>query len=249
MSGKIFFKNHKMGLAVLAVFFIFLSISIHLSHNFFMFRLLRGIICFTTLFYLIAAHGKNIQKWIFGFLLFYGASSISTVWFENITMATISMILNFIAFLMLLWYVLPKFTLKNLTKTFTLLFGLLVLVNGYLFIQFVELMKEMTLSQTQYIFMILCAFCGILLSFLALFCNHFQNTRQSMVFTLLVFLIIFAEIFRAIGYYNLAYSNFFVYLGRIFLVLSLCVLVNFSFMDLKIVKKSKKSISESIPLK
>lgn len=247
MPKKRFFQNYKLGLAILAVFFIFLSIAIHLSHNFFLFRLLRGIICFTTLVYLVAAHGKSLQKWIFGFLLFYGASSITTVWFENSIMASVSMILNFIAFLMLLWYIVPKFKLRNLTKAFTLLFVLMVLVNGYLFIQFVELMKEMTLSQVQYIFMILCAFCGILLGFLALFCNHFQNTRQSMAYTLLVFLIIFAEIFRAIGYYNLAYNPSFVYLGRIFLVLSLCVLVHLSFLDFKIEKKSKKELDNSIP--
>ena len=243
MSARIFFKNYKMALGILAVFFIFLSITIHLYHNFFMFRLLRGIICYTTLFYLLIAHGKNIQKWVVGFLFFYGASSITTVWFENSTIASISMVLNFIAFLMLLWYVLPKFTLKKITKTFTLLFILMVLVNGYLFIQFVELMKEMTLNQTQYIFMILCAFCGILLGFLALFYNHFYNSPQSMAFTLVVFLIIFAEIFRAIGYYNLADNNLFVYLGRTFLVLSLCFLVHFSFLDLKNNKSEKPPIS------
>jgi hypothetical protein len=246
MSEKIFLKNYKLALGTLAVFFIFLSITIHLFHNFFLFRLLRGIICYTTLFYLLFAHRKNIQKWIVGFLLFYGTSSVTSVWFENSTMAGISMILNFIAFIMLLWYIIPKFTLKNVTKTFTLLFIFLISVNGYLFIQFIELLKDMALSQTQYIFMILCAFCGILLGFLALFCNHFQPTPQSMAFTLLVFLIIFAEIFRAIGYYNLADGASFIYLGRIFLVLSLCVLVHFSFLDLKNTKTLKKSISKNI---
>lgn len=243
MSEKIFFKNYKIGLAILAVFFICLSITIHHFQNYFLFRLLRGIICYTTLLYLLFAHGKKIQKWIVGFLFFYGASSITTVWYENGIMAGLSMILNFIAFLILFLYILPKFTLKKITKTFTILFILMVIVNGYLFFQLVELMKEMTLNITQYIFMLLSASCGILLGFLALFYNHYFNNAQSMAFTMLIFSIIFAEIFRGIGYYNLADTVLFVYLGRIFLVLSLSMVVHFSFLDLKPARNLKPSFS------
>ncbi len=246
MSAKTFFKNYKRGLAILAIFFICLSITIHLFHNYFLFRLLRGIICYATLIYLLAAHGKKIQKWVVGFLFFYGTSSVTTIWYENGTMASISMILNFIAFLILFFYVLPKFSLKKITKTFTLLFIMMIVVNGYLFIQLLELMKEMTLNNTQYIFMLLSAFCGILLAFLALFNNHYFNNPQSMSFTLFIFLIIFAEIFRGIGYYNLAEGVLFVYLGRIFLILSLCVLVHFSFLDLKTVKRLKLTVPKEI---
>lgn len=242
MSQKIFFRNHKVGIIILAILFISISILIHHYNNYFLYRLLRGIICYTTLIYLLLAHGKKIQKWIVGFLFFYGTSSITTVWFENGTMASISMILNFIAFIMLLWYVVPKFKIEKLTKSFTLLFILIVIINGYLFIQLIEMMKAMTLNYTQYIFMLLSAFCGIFLAFMALFYNHFYNTRQSMAFTILVFLIIFAEIFRGIGYYDLANSIFFVYLARIFLVLSLSVLVHFSFLDLNKNSVSKPSI-------
>ena len=233
MAEKVFFRNYKIELGILAVFFILLSIAVHLFHNFFLFRLLRGIICYTTLIYLFVAHRGNIQKWLVGFLFFYGASSITTAWYENGMMATISMILNFASFLMLLLYVVPKFSLRKISKTFTLLFILMVIVNGYLFLQLVELMKSMTLNNTQYIFMILCASCGILLGFLALFDNHYDNSNQSMVFTLLIFLLIFAEVFRGIAYYNLAEGAVFIYLARIFFVFSLCVLVHFSFLDIK----------------
>lgn len=243
MPEKVFFRNYKIELAILAVFFILLSITVHLFHNFFLFRLLRGIICFSTLFYLFIAHRQNIQKWLVGFLFFYGASSITTAWYENGTMATLSMILNFVAFLMLLLYVVPKFSLRKISKTFTLLFILMVLVNGYLFLQLVELMKSMTLNYTQYIFMLLCASCGILLGFLALFYNHYESSRQSMAFTLLVYLIIFAEIFRGIAYYNLADGVAFVYLARIFFVFSLCVLVHFSFLGMKNTKILNASFS------
>ncbi len=243
MSDKNSLRNYKIGLIILTALFILLSITVHLFHNYFLFRLLRGIACYTTLVYLLIAQGRNIQKWVVGFLFFYGASSFSTVWYENGNMASISMILNFIAFLMLLWYVIPKINLKNITKTFTALFVLMVIVNGYLFIQLIELMREMTLNYTQYLFMILSAFSGILLGFLALFYNHFFNSKLSMTFTLLIFLIIFAEIFRGIGYYNLGYSIAFVYLARIFLVLSLYTLVNFSFLDVKNIKNVKASVS------
>jgi len=233
MPERIFFKNHKIGLGILAIIFIAVSILIHTLHNYFLFRLLRGIICYTALAYLLIAHGRNIQKWLLGFLFFYGASSIATVWYEKSTMASISMILNFLAFLMLLWYIVPKINLKNLTKKFTLLFVFMVLVNGYLFMNLIELMKDMTLNHIQYLFMILSASCGILLAFLALFYNHFFNSKLSMSFTLLVFLIIFAEIFRGIAYYDLGHSYIFVYLARISFVGSLYTLVHFSYLDLK----------------
>ncbi len=236
MSEKNFFRNYKVGLGILAICFISASIIIHAFHNYFLFRLLRGIICYTTLAYLLIIHRKNIQKWLIGFLFFYGASSITTLWYENGIMASTSMILNFIAFLMLLWFIIPKFKIENLTKTFTLLFILMILVNGYLFIQFIELMEDMTLNYTQYIFMMLSAFCGILLGFLALFYNHFYNTKRSMAFLLLIFLLIFSEIFRGIGYYNLVNGFAFVYLARIFLVLALYFLVHFSLLDLKNLK-------------
>jgi hypothetical protein len=242
MSEKLFFKNYKIGLGILAVFFIVLSVIIHLFHNFFLFRLLRGIICYTALIYLLVAQGSRLQKWMAGFLFFYGASSVATVWYENAIMASVAMILNFVSFLMLLWYVVPKFKTENLTKAFSLLFVVMIIINGYLFFQLVELMRAMTLSGTQYIFMLLSACCGILLAFLALFHNHFYNTPQSMAFTLLIFLIIFAEIFRGIGYYDLGYSIIFVYLARIFLVLSLCTAVHFSFLDLKYAKDGNKSL-------
>ncbi|WP_220092309.1 hypothetical protein [Aequorivita sp. CIP111184] len=222
-----------MGLGILAVFFICLSIAIYLFQNYFLFRLLRAIICFTALSYLFVAHRKRIQKWIVGFLFFYGASSITTVWYENGTMASISMILNFIAFLFLLWYIVPKVNLQNLSKTFTILFILIVLVNGYLFFKLIELMKEMILSKTQYIFMLLDALCGILLVFLSLLYNHSVNNAKSMSYALLIFLLIFGEIFRSIAYYNLAYGATFVYLGRIFFVLSMYMVVHFSFLELK----------------
>lgn len=240
MSEKNFLRNYKVGLGILAVCFISASIIIHAFHNYFLYRLLRGIICYTTLAYLLIAHRKNIQKWLVGFLFFYGASSIAAVWYEYGIMASTSMILNFIAFLLLLWFIIPKFKIENLTKTFTLLFILMVIVNGYLFFQLIELMKDMTLNYTQYAFMVLSAFCGILLGFLALFYNHFYNTRQSMAFVLLVFLLIFSEIFRGIGYYNLTDGVVFIYLARISLVLALCVLVHFSFLDLKNPKRLSK---------
>lgn len=245
MLEKPFFKNYKIGLVILAIFFIGLSISIYLLENYFLFRLLRGIVCYTTLVYLLMIHGKNIQKWIVAFLFFYGASSITTVWFENGTMASISMILNFIAFLMLFFYILPKFSLKKITKTFTILFILMITVNGYLLLQLIEIMKELT-NNTQYVFMLLSAWSGILLAFLALMHNHYFNTPQSMAFTLLIFSLVFAQIFRGIGYYQLEEGALFIYLGRIFFILSLCVIVHISHLDLKTVKSLRTPINKEI---
>lgn len=240
MDGKNFLLKYKLGLGFFAIIYLIVSFIAYGLEDFFLYRLLRGTICFATLLFLLIVQRKKVRPWLLGFLFFYGASSLATGWYEESTMAAVSMMLNFVSFCFLLAYIVPKFKFKNLNQTFALLFFLTMAINGYLFFQLIGLMKAMTLSQTQYIFMVLGMACGIFLGFLALFNNHYFNTPQSMSFTFLVFLIIFAEIFRGIGYYDLAYSVVFIYLARIFLTLAMFVAVNLSFV---LVSKEETELS------
>lgn len=230
---KFFNKNYKVVLAVLAVSFIAVSLLLHTFENYFWYRFIRGIYCYAILVFLLFVHGKNAPKWLVGFLVFNGASCITMAWFENQLMASVTMILAFISFLTFFWYVIPKVKIAHFTKVFSLLFIIILGVNGYLFFRFIEAMRDFALSETQYIFTLLSGITGSLLGFFALFHNHIYNSSQSMSFMILVLLLIFSGVFRGIGYYDLVFGSTFVYLARILYALSLCVLVYFSFLEVK----------------
>ncbi|MFT7071100.1 MAG: hypothetical protein ACJA1Z_001430 [Patiriisocius sp.] len=46
-----------------------------------------------------------------------------------------------------------------------------------------------------------------------------------------VLFLIFSEVYRALGYYNIAYSNFVVYLAQARLILSIGVFVHYSVLN------------------
>ncbi len=230
---NLFSKNYKVGLVVLSIIFIALSIILHLNENYFWYRLVRGIFCGIILIFLLMVQGKNVQKWIVGFLIFNGASCITMAWFEDKLMASATMVLAFISYMMFFFYIIPKVKISHFTKTFSLLFILLLLFNGYLFIQFIEAMRDLTLSETQHNFTLISGITGSLLGFFALYQNHIFNTQQSMTFMFVVIMLIFSGIFRGIGYYDLIVGNIFVYLSRILYVLALSVLFHLSVLDLK----------------
>tara|TARA_R110002050_G_scaffold166578_1_gene297157 strand:- start:595 stop:1320 length:726 start_codon:yes stop_codon:yes gene_type:complete len=236
---EFFRKNYKVILAIIAIGFITVSIFLHTSENYFWYRLVRGIFGYSILILLLTAYGRKVPKWIVGFLVLNGASCITTIWFENEMMASITMILAFVSFLMFFSYVIPKIRFVHFTTIFSLLFIVILFVNGYLFIQLIEAMKDFTLSETQYVVMLLSGICASLIGFFALHQNHIYNNSQSMTFMILVILLIFAGIFRGIGYYNLVYGNVFIYLARILYALSLWVLFHFAVMEIKIKEDGK----------
>lgn len=224
-------KKYKVGLAIFAACFVVISISFHIAENYFWFRLIRGIFCYSILAYLLFTLRKDVNKWVVGFLTFNGASCFAMVWYENDVMASISMILGFISILFVFWHVIPGIKIQNFNKRFTFLFILILLFNGYLFIQLIESMRSAILTEAQYNFMLLSSIGGSLLGFFALFNNHIYNTPQSMSFMILVLLLIFSGVLRAIGYYNLETGLPFMYVARLLYALAISVLVHYSFLD------------------
>lgn len=202
---------------------------------------MRALIAFSALIYLGSVHGNMLPYWISLFLMFLGLSSAAALWYENPLMATVTIVLDFASIIVLIVYVFSKIKFKQIIKRLSFVFLAIVILNGYLLLQFIDLFKEMTLSYTHYVFVFLTAISIIFLGFLTLAYNHFFNSGSTFVFTGFVFLFIFAEVFRAFGYYDLAYSVAFVYLARILLVLAVCTLVHFTFLEKKEIVESKSS--------
>ena len=150
-----------------------------------------------------------------------------TIWYEVEIAAILTLVLNTLAYISLIMALLPK-TSFNMNVSFKVIFILLVLVNGYLLYLLIDMIRDIGLDNLTYALMLISTFTIVTLGFLALLYNHTFGSKVSMVFCVFVFGIIFAEVFRAIGYYNFGYGDAAVYLARILLIASLGSLVYFS---------------------
>ena len=219
------YRNYKAVLAVVSVVLFITSLIVHEYENWPIYRGLRGVASFAFLGLLLLFNLRKINYYLVGFLFFYGASSFATIWYENNIIAIIAMALNFIAFVFLILEVYPKVSFVKMDALFTIFFLVMVLFNGYLLYEFTEMIRDFTLSNAHYIFMLLGAMSLVVVAYLTLLSNYHLSSEASLVFTLFVFCMIFCEIFRAIGYYNFAYGDFAVYIARALLIFgsSLCV--------------------------
>ncbi|WP_147278547.1 hypothetical protein [Marinirhabdus gelatinilytica] len=223
----------------MSVLLLLASVTVHYLGNYPVYRLLRGVISFTFLAILFSYHKKNTNPLLATFLILYGTSSVITIWYENATLGFISLILNFIAYLFLIRAVWLKATFKNLGIALTLVFIVLIIINAYLLYEFITMMRDFANGGLNYASMLLGAMALVVVSFLALLYNHTYNSKPSLVFTIAVFMFVFAEIFRAIGYYGFGFDNIPVYIARILLILGSGMIVHFALMP----KKNNESLS------
>lgn len=218
-------------LFVLSAFFLIQS-------EFKVYRLFRAGICLTFLFFLLKFSRMPISKTLIFFISFYGASSLMSIWYEYEVAAVLTLVLNTLAYISLIIALLPKTSFK-MNLAFKIIFILLVLVNGYLLYLLIEMIRDFGQGNTTYALMLISTFTGVILGFLALLYNHTFGSKASIVFCVFVFGIIFAEVFRAIGYYDFGYGDAAVYLARILLIVSLGYLVYFSMLP--------KELDEQLP--
>ena len=226
-------KKHVKVLALLSILLLILSIYVHSTENFAVYRGLRGAICFSFLTVLFFYRKKKVNVIVIAFLLLYGISSFVTIWYENSLWAIISMALNVIAFLVLIRALWPKISFKKMTALFAIFSGLLLLVNVYLLYIFVEMMRGFTSGNLHYVFIMIGSMSLVVTGFFSLLYNHKFSSRASLIFTLFVVALVFAEVFRAIGYYDFAYGNFSVYIARALLLLGCALLAHYELMDKK----------------
>ncbi|WP_139149397.1 hypothetical protein [Ulvibacter litoralis] len=224
-------KEYKRVLAIVALILLAFSIGVHHEENYFLYRMLRAVCCFVFLGFLLYFKKRKENPLLVLFLLFYGLSSFIVVWYEKNTLAIISLIFNLIAVLILIRAIFPKVSFKKMNSYFISLLTVLVLFNGYLLYEFVYMTKDYTFSSAHYALILVGSMSLLVLCFLALLYNFLHSTKASLIFALFVFAILFAEIFRAIGYYDFAYGNAAVYISRFLLLTSLYLLVNYCMIE------------------
>ncbi|MBX2827275.1 MAG: hypothetical protein KTR22_03900 [Flavobacteriaceae bacterium] len=231
-------KNYKVIITLIGIVFLLVSIYIHTTDNFVLYRLIRGIIIFFFLGLLLYYQSSRWDKVLILFLLLYGSSSILTIWYENTTCATGSMVLSFLSYLVLIASLIPKVKFREMNALFLIAFIILVGVNAYLLYELILLIKDFALSKLHYSFILLGAMSLAVVGFLALMFNHRYSSKTTLMYTFFVFLLIFSEVFRAIGYYDIAYGDVSVYIARGLLIAALSMLLNHVVAN----KKSNKQI-------
>ena len=223
-------KNYKLVLFLAGLLLFAGSVLVHITDNFIAYRGLRGIVSFLFLLIMVFYNRKETNLLLIIFLSLYGSASILTIWYESNLMAVLSLALNFVAVSCIVVALWKKASFKNLGVSLSIVFFLLLAVNTYLLYQLIAMIKDFNISNLLYAVMLLGAMTLVVAGALSLLYNHSNNTKASLVFTVFVFLLIFAEIFRAISYYDFGFGNASVYIARASLIIATALLVHFSIM-------------------
>jgi hypothetical protein len=222
-------KSHIRVVALLSALLFLASIYFYNADNLPVYRALRGVICFSFLLVLFF-YKRNAVNWIAGaFLILFGSASVAGIWYET----SMSLILNLSAFMVLIGALSPKVSFKKLNIYFAAFCILLVLVNAYLLYNFIEMIRDFALGELHYFLVMIGSMLLVITGFLSLLYNHKFSSKVSLIFTMFVFVLIFAEVFRAIAYYNFAYENFSVYMSRALLLLGCSLLVHYELTEKK----------------
>ena len=230
MTKMVLFKNYKTNIFLICLLFFIISAFFYNAGNFFFFRLMRSLVGFSLLLFLVFMLKKKVPLVVFSFLMLYNLSSLATVKYEIPFYAILSMFLNLFAFLVLTIHLLPKVSFKKMNTYFILSFILMVVLNGYLTIQFVNMFRGFSVNETHSVVIVVIPIVLVFTIFLAFLYNHKVNSNASMAFLCFVIIIItFSGTFRAIAYYEMIESNLSVYIERLLLVIGLGVITHYAF--------------------
>ncbi|MGJ8666689.1 MAG: hypothetical protein ACSHW7_10005 [Patiriisocius sp.] len=224
----LFKKHYKIILFVLGLTLLASSIYVHWQRDFFTYRMLRAIVSFVFLAYLCYIHRVTTSKLLALFFLLFGASSLLSIWYELPEISEIMLGLNFLSYMSLILYLKPKIIIKRMNGFYWIVFLLLISVNAYLLFELAAMIMYADGSKRTFVFLIVSSIGVVCMGMTTLLYNFTQSTAASLVFTVAVFALIFAEVFRAIGYYDFAYGNVAVYIARILLILSSALLVHYT---------------------
>lgn len=104
-------------------------------------------------------------------------------------------------------------------------------VIGYLLYHLLLMIREQVTDPILFYSMVFMSGSLFLLGIFVFLYNHEYNTKATLVFSFFGIFLIFSETFRGIGYYQLAFSDFSNNFARVLLIISLGILVYYSFLE------------------
>lgn len=218
---------------LLGLLFFIASIVVHYFEVYSWYRGLRGVVTFFFLFIILKESINKQSIWTVLFLIFYGFSSILTIGYENKWLATAAMLFNCIAYLFLLFPLYKKVNFQKMNLWLTIVFLLLMGINGYLLYTFVTSLESLAHDIFHYGAIVLGAMELIVLAFLALLYNYVISNKNSLIFIGFVFTLIFGEVFRGLAYYDFGLENTAVYLARALVIIAMIFFTIYSLTDKK----------------
>lgn len=197
----------------------------------FLYRFLRFLIPLSFLLLIFKQHGGRSHRFITAFLVLYTVSSIAAAWFEHPYWGSVSMLVNGLSFLLLSWGVVGRISWKNISWGVIGMVLIVLGINGTLTVEFLKMLQPMTYDQPQFVSICIMAAVLFILGLLIFVYNHQFNTKATLMFSGFGLVLIFAETFRGVGYYDLAFKQLSDVLGRLLTILSLAMLTHYTFIE------------------
>ncbi|MEL6811581.1 MAG: hypothetical protein AAFP76_09625 [Bacteroidota bacterium] len=199
------------------------------------FRGMRAVTSFLILLILIF-YGRSINKRIKLHLLLYGLSSVFTIWYENEWAAVASLVLSFLAMLASIWEIFPRLVFKRMHYLIVSALLAVSIINGWLLYSFIDILSQSINSYYIVASIYLSTGTFFILTVLAFIYYNEANTSTSLVFVFYLIFLIFAEVFRGAGYYQVIDSVLGQYFARVLLVTATLLLYHYSLLKVKGVK-------------
>ena len=237
-----FTTTYKRRVQVIGFLFFILGAVAHTLELWAMYRGLRGAVILAYLILLISFHGKQTLRPLIAFMALNSIASFLTIGYENEMLGQISLATNALSFLVLIITILPKIKLRRIKPVLLIVFLALISINGYLCYSLVDMLKPMITSTLMLSIVYMHTLLLIVLTLAGLLYNFVFSTKASWVLTMIVLLIFFAEILRAIGYYGIAFENVAVYLARILTIIMGAMIIRYSF----IAKTEEESLTNKV---
>lgn len=199
------------------------------SEQFEIYRIFSALIPAVYLVCLLVFFGKRAKRGLILFFSLYAISRFISVFYETDYMASLFLIINAFAFLSLTWYISRSNSFAKMNLFLKMVFGIVILINGFFIYQLIVFVKDGTLSEAHYISMLFNGVCAIIMAFSALLFNHQKGSRASMFYLIAVLLIIFSQVFLTLGYYDIGYGDdISVYFARMLLIFSCIMFVRYN---------------------
>ena len=194
--------------------------------------MLRAIVSLAFLTVIIRVlHVRNL--FITGFCLVYSLSSFLTIWYEISVFTEISLLIDALSLWFLVKLTYRKIKYQHLSKLFITGLIVVVLVNVWLIYSFLEILYGILDSLSVILSISTISFSFFVVTILAFVRTNESSSSASIVFVFFLIFLMFADMFRGMGYYGFVDSVYGQYIARVLLVIAFSVLSYFSLLQKK----------------
>ncbi len=232
-------RHHKavlitVGLALIVLNFFYSPV----GEDFYAFRILRPVICFSYL--ILFLFGKNKNDLIQVFLIIFAVSSLFSIWFHVQWVAILTMGLETIALFYLVKMVYRMVLFKNPGVLLSIALGVVAAICGLLLVAFINILSPYL--ETLFLVLTICALTAtfFVLLVLAFIYHNEANSRDSLVFIFYLIFLVFSDMLRGAGYYEFVDPIISQQIGRALLIISYSLLCHFIFMKIRVISTTEQ---------